>query len=1087
MKWFSAISLACAATSLVGVPLDVSYNGSLADETGSVLDGEYFMKFAIADMDGTTFYWNNEDGNAAVGVPAGAVSVDVSQGVFSTVLEAVDSTVLANPDLYLWVFVSDTVDGTYESLGAAPLRSVPYAILAGEAESVAAENIDGQLTADQIADGAIGMDQIADGSINAEKLGTILIDVPFIDSDGDGIADDPENRNVSMKTILESISDNSKLAFNNVNENRADFEVFLDLDQEIGSIVGWAGGEPPSGGRGHFKDPFPIGQVYEYNGGLMPVIDILDADNNVITGEAGNPVPGLTFEFVYEDVERTSPSSNYNDHPRKRADGLDEGRLIVSGTPTVIGDYTVRVRATNRWGMDFVQEYTVLVRDVDITGTVFLERQALGSSSWTTSAANTPFGGDPVRARFITDPLSPPLTDDVVVRWTYPNPTGGPDLTSDIAGTTGQIFFVNSDGDPAGTGASQGVMLLDEDPETSGIISHVGTYAAQILFDWGQGVYVGEDSIDDILDGYTYSTETLQYIAPDGPTSGTPVALFDPFQDNSLPVPVGTRNGNGHYFGASPAGDEPLWDLEGTIEAGETAKMLLGENPFGQLDTGAYIRGTMTNRWLQQKIQKYTTLSGPVYSQIGIRTVESILTDGPGGAIVDPVVDLRLDGFGPMPADTAWPLAVHGGAGVIHDNMEARGAFSWPQDGGDFTYLAGSPRIRPYQGASIVSGNIESYLYGTSDFMNIYWLYSSNGFIDTLAPQAAIIEVGDNINIVNDLLDAQQVAGYPVQIGGDFGTTNGFYTQSLYPAEETSSSRVVVWGINDLAYIWGNPNNNGFTVINTDNGNSILIPGGSLVNNTTSNDSAIDVNFTLDLDSGFSLEGTDAGIAVVSDVVVWDFFLQQVDLTKNPSDPAYYPQGGPDQTNEEVEVTAGDDVLLTLKAYVRPSLYTGVDEGGVTDGLMRDLSARFFLVPFQTNTAVEITNNITISVNSAPGTDVDSDDDHVQGPIDNRVMTIWSVILENPLQDLATTNVASGYVYAVITSKKDGNVVNVVSTLAGASNAIAANTMDIDDDVNGGPTVAAEQNVIGPDYTLDARVKMPLTTAEAVITVNPAP
>jgi hypothetical protein len=75
----------------------------------------------------------------------------------------------------------------------------------------------------------------------------------------------------------------------------------------------------------------------------------------------------------------------------------------------------------------------------------------------------------------------------------------------------------------------------------------------------------------------------------------------------------------------------------------------------------------------------------------------------------------------------------------------------------------------------------------------------------------------------------------------------------------------------------------------------------------------------------------------------------------------------------------------------------------------------------------------------------------------------------------------------VITSKKDGNVVNVVSTLAGSSNAIAANTMDIDDDVNGGPTVAAEQNVIGPDYTLDARVKMPLTTAEAVITVNPAP
>ena len=47
MKWFSAISLACAATSLVGVPVDIDYNGSLADETGgeAFFSGSDFVTF----------------------------------------------------------------------------------------------------------------------------------------------------------------------------------------------------------------------------------------------------------------------------------------------------------------------------------------------------------------------------------------------------------------------------------------------------------------------------------------------------------------------------------------------------------------------------------------------------------------------------------------------------------------------------------------------------------------------------------------------------------------------------------------------------------------------------------------------------------------------------------------------------------------------------------------------------------------------------------------------------------------------------------------------------------------------------------
>jgi hypothetical protein len=190
---------------------------------------------------------------------------------------------------------------------------------------------------------------------------------------------------------------------------------------------------------------------------------------------------------------------------------------------------------------------------------------------------------------------------------------------------------------------------------------------------------------------------------------------------------------------------------------------------------------------------------------------------------------------------------------------------------------------------------------------------------------------------------------------------------------------------------------------------------------------------------------------------------------------------------------------LTVQAYVRPSLLTGLDDGDLTDGLERTLSARFFIVPTITNTKVEITNNITMTIDGTVGIDADSDDNHVQGPIENRVLVTWKVILENPLQTLAATNVATGYVYAEISSALGATVINTVSTLAGATNQIAPNILALGDDtenydvLSGYPLVdlpvsAAEENVIGPSpETLDARVKMPLSSGEALITVNPIP
>jgi hypothetical protein len=165
MKWFSAISLACAATSLVGVPYNIDYNGSLADDMGVLLDGDYYLKFAIAPespADASEIYWSSAPWDDVLGEPDAALEVPVTQGVFSTVLEGVDSTVLGNSDLTLHVWVSDAADGTFEYLGANPINSVPYAVVAGFAEAVDASSITGEI------DGAL----LAAGSVDEDALGT---------------------------------------------------------------------------------------------------------------------------------------------------------------------------------------------------------------------------------------------------------------------------------------------------------------------------------------------------------------------------------------------------------------------------------------------------------------------------------------------------------------------------------------------------------------------------------------------------------------------------------------------------------------------------------------------------------------------------------------------------------------------------------------------------------------------------------------------------------------------------------------------------------------------------------------------------
>jgi hypothetical protein len=1060
MKWFSAISLACAATSLVGVPYNIDYNGSLADDMGVLLDGDYYIKFAIAPespADASEIYWSSAPWDDVLGEPDAALEVPVTQGVFSTVLEGVDSTVLGNPDLTLHVWISDVVDGTYEYLGATPINSVPYAVVAGYAEGVDASSISGEL------DGAL----LAAGSVDEDALGTLtlsLTDNDQLDGNGNGIPGEPEDVEISIANILRSISENSAIKFDNL-PGRSDYEVYLRQDVPVGF-----------GGSGTFIRPFPLTQPFELNGGLMPTLAILDGDGNDITGD-GTSVPGLVFSNTTVDLD---------------FDGFAEPQMQVSGTPTTVGTFPVRVRGTTRWGEPFVVVYDVIVSSVDIDQ----ENRVRGHSSRLGGAArdasvganlipevggdDVPFdvyGGDPVWFSFTSEEA---LADHIVVQWTVPNPNGGT-MTVNIPGDAGRTFYVNSPG-ADGMGSSQGVIHLDEDPFNADI-SHTGTYAASILFDWGQALTVGADSLDNIWEGFILPENSIRY----GSGAGL-VNLFDRFTDSNGYL-FGDENLTGQYFGASPAPDT-LFGLLNTAEAGEVDKYLQGYDPFDYLAASgsagaAYIRGTAFTHWIQSKVQRVDSTSAPtVYIERGLNVVETD-SNFSGDLIGDPW--LALDGFGPLDGSgdllgSAFPAL---GQGLISDNNNMRGTYNYPQDGSPLTFVTTSPG-RPIvaavpgtntDSATLVSADDKLYFWYNSILIVTYWTYIENGFIDSIGPMTAIFEVGDNINIVNDLIDTNQVAGYSANVGGDFGTTNGRYFMGLYPLEADNPSNKVAHGVNNVAYVWNAVGGgSGFEFVNENLGNTIVIPGSSMVNVWTASDSTVDFSFNLDVDSGFSSEGTSANVFVRSDIVIYDFYVQEVDLSLDRGNPAFIVQG--DDTTQAIVIDQGDDLMITLQAYIRPALFNIDDDGDLTDGLERDLNARFFLTPSLTGSVrVEITNNITEIVDDVTGIDADSDLNHVPAGIENRVLVTWEVILENPLQAIAQTNVATGYISAWLSSMVDGATVNTVSTYYLDSNAIA-------------PYVSGLNAV---DGVLETMVDMPLNPTIVgpggglTITVNPIP
>jgi hypothetical protein len=141
----------------------VNYQGRLANNAGTPLDGTYGMSFALYDSAaGGTLIWGPEPHTA----------VPVSEGLFSVGLGTQTSggipTTVWNGDRYLEITVGGETLSPRELIRSVPIAGMALTVPDGAIGTTQIAN--GAIGANQIADGAIGTNQVADGAIGTNQV-----------------------------------------------------------------------------------------------------------------------------------------------------------------------------------------------------------------------------------------------------------------------------------------------------------------------------------------------------------------------------------------------------------------------------------------------------------------------------------------------------------------------------------------------------------------------------------------------------------------------------------------------------------------------------------------------------------------------------------------------------------------------------------------------------------------------------------------------------------------------------------------------------------------------------------------------------
>src|SRR2546430_3441604 len=167
---FVAFCLQLCTALQAQVPQLINFQGRVAVD-GINFNGTGLFKFALVNGDGSASFWNNDGTSAAGSEPLKAVSLTVSQGLYSVLLgdatltnmTPITATIFTNADVRLRIWFNDGTNGFQQLSPDQRIAAVGYAMMA-------ANVADGVVTSAKLADRAVTSGQLAHGAVTAASL-----------------------------------------------------------------------------------------------------------------------------------------------------------------------------------------------------------------------------------------------------------------------------------------------------------------------------------------------------------------------------------------------------------------------------------------------------------------------------------------------------------------------------------------------------------------------------------------------------------------------------------------------------------------------------------------------------------------------------------------------------------------------------------------------------------------------------------------------------------------------------------------------------------------------------------------------------
>ncbi|HEY5914982.1 MAG TPA: glycosyl hydrolase family 28-related protein [Verrucomicrobiae bacterium] len=181
-RLFSVILAGASLVTLVQaqVPQLLSYQGRVT-VAGAGFTGSGQFKFALVSGDAATAFWSNDGTSVAGSEPGTAVSLPVTQGLFSVLLgdtslsnmQAIAWTVFTNADVRMRLWFNDGTNGFAVLSPDQRLSAVGYAMMAANIP-------DGTITSNKLAPDSVGVGNIARGAVTSVQLATNSVTISAI-------------------------------------------------------------------------------------------------------------------------------------------------------------------------------------------------------------------------------------------------------------------------------------------------------------------------------------------------------------------------------------------------------------------------------------------------------------------------------------------------------------------------------------------------------------------------------------------------------------------------------------------------------------------------------------------------------------------------------------------------------------------------------------------------------------------------------------------------------------------------------------------------------------------------------------------